>query len=189
MIESINLYLEQLFIAYKTKKNNYNLQESEFEKCTKSTFQSITDLIKQRDKLKANIVHSNSNTNVKIGNYTMTVADAIERKKTIEYTKKNLLNVLRLQRNNVTRDVEAYREKVQNKIDENIRNIFSRDVKPDATTIKPISDSFWASDPVEVYDPLKVDSLIENLENEISDFTSNVDFALSESNSLTQIEC
>jgi hypothetical protein len=176
------------FIVCKTKKSNYSVQESEFDKSTRSTYQSLTDLIKQRDRIKARIVQSNATTVVRIGTDQLTVADAIERKKTIQY-QKSLVECLRLQRNTTTREAEAHKDRVQAKIDENIRNIFSKEFKTDASSIKPITDSIQAADPCEVFDPLKISQLIESLEDEITGFESNVDFALSESNALTQIEC
>lgn len=46
----------------------------------------------------------------------------------------------------------------------------------------------WKNDPVEVYDPINLDKTIEALNAEIEEFNLNVDFALSEINSLTSIE-
>jgi hypothetical protein len=43
------------------------------------------------------------------------------------------------------------------------------------------------SNPIKVFDPLNLDSVIKTLENEIEDFFSNVDDVLSESNDLTKI--
>ena len=40
---------------------------------------------------------------------------------------------------------------------------------------------------IEIFDPLGVEALINALETEIEDFSANVDFVLSESNALTQI--
>ena len=47
--------------------------------------QQIQDLQTHRDKLKSAIVISNANTRVKIAKETMTVAEAIERKKSIKH--------------------------------------------------------------------------------------------------------
>jgi hypothetical protein len=183
------LIKETTFIMCKTKKNNYNVQENEFTKNVSSSYQSVNDLIKQRDRIKAQIVKSNANTSVKICEEVMTVAEAIERKKTIEYTK-TLLNTLKQQRNQVTREAESHRERVQNKIDDNIRQIFSKDTnaKVDPNAIKVISDGMWENDPVTVYDPIKCDKTIEELERYVSTFESNIDFILSESNCTTLIE-
>lgn len=177
------------FILCKTKKSNYNVQESEFNKNVQSTYQSINDLIKQRDKIKAHIVASNAATKVTVCGETMTVAEAIERKNTINYYK-TLMNAMKQQRNRATCDAENHRERVQAKIDENVRQIFSKDGnnKVDQNAIKIISDGMWENDPVNVYDPLKCDKVIEELENYVQEFESNIDFILSESNCVTLID-
>lgn len=178
------------FILCKTKKSNYNVQENEFTKSTHSAYQSINDLIKQRDKIRSNILKSNSVTIVKIGSESMTVSDAIEKKRGIAYYK-TLLTTLRQQRANVTRDSEAHREKVQGKIEESCKMIFSSKdstAKVDPNVIKTISDGMWQNDPVDIYDPIKLDKEIEQLDQMITTFESNVDFVLSESNAMTLIE-
>ena len=72
-------------------------------------------------------------------------------------------------------------------IDDNVRIICGKDGKPDANMITSISEGIAKGDPINIYDPLNVDQVIKNLEREIEDFRDNVDFALSESNAVTQI--
>ncbi len=178
---------DNLWTCYKTKGKNYNLNEDDYKKKTTSEFQSLNDLIKRRNAVKNAIVLSNSIKEVTIGSQTMTVAQAIEYKKIIEY-KKYLLETLKKQRQNVIVESEAHKQKVQYKIDENVRIICGKDAKPDANTIQTISDGISKGDPIEIFDPLNLDQVIKNLEMEIEEFTANVDYALSESNALTQIE-
>lgn len=175
------------FAVCVTKKTNYGVDKNTFTSQTVSSYQSLKDLIARREKLKASIMKSNANTNVKIGTKVMTVSEAIEMKHTIKY-KEELVNVLRRQRAQVTQECESHKAKVKQAIDLNITQICSRDVKPDPSTIQDITDMMWKNDPVEIYDPIGLDKTIESLTTEIEDFKLNVDFALSESNSLTQIE-
>lgn len=53
----------------------------------KAAHQSIMDLIRNRNALKAAIVKSNAITYLEIGDQKMTVAEAIERKNSIQYEK------------------------------------------------------------------------------------------------------
>ena len=85
-------------------------------------------------------------------------------------------------------EVDAHRQKVQTKVDENVRIICGKDSKPDAATLKMVSDGITAGDPIDVYDPLNLDKVIDGMEREIEDFKANVDFVLSESNATTMIE-
>ncbi len=184
----INKTIENgVFITYKTKYKNTRHTEEDFRKSATADYQSIADLINRRDKIKNAIVLSNAKTMVEIAGEMMTVSQAIEYKNTIEYQKTMLAN-MKHQRQMVTIEVDAHRQKVQNKVDENIRIVCGKDAKPDAATLKMITDGIAAGDPIDVYDPLNLDKVIENMERDIEDFTANVDFALSESNAITLIE-
>jgi hypothetical protein len=175
-----------VFITYKTKYKNTRYTEEDFKKSAIADFQSLNDLIKRRDQIKNAIVLSNATTMVEIAGTKMTVSQAIEFKNTINY-KSAMLATLKHQRQMVVVEVDAHRQKVQNKVDDNIRIICGKDAKPDAATLKMVTDGITAGDPIDVYDPLNIDKVIDGLEKEIEDFKANVDFVLSESNATTLI--
>ena len=184
----IRKYTDQTqWIMYKTKNKNSNVSEEEYKKTTQSEFQSLNDLICRRDALKNAIMKSNSVTEVELGGNKMTVAQAIEYKKTIEY-KTKLLDVLRRQRQMVTIEYESHKQKVQAKIDDNVKVICGKDSKPDENVIKSVSEGITKGDPIEIYDPLGLDKVIKEMEMSIENFKANVDYVLSESNALTVIE-
>ena len=174
------------FTSYKTKSRNFGLNAEEFRKSALADFQSINDLISRRDSIKNAIVLSNSTTIVSIAEKQMTVSQAIEFKNTIGY-KELLLLKLKTQRQMVTVESELHRNRVQTKVDDNIRIICGKDVKADASSIQTITDGITKGDPIEIFDPLGIDKVIDTLETEIEDFRANVDFVLSESNALTKI--
>lgn len=174
------------WIIYKTKNKNHNLSEDEYKKNTLAEYQSLTDLISRRDRLKNSIMKSNSVTEVEVGGNKMTVSQAIEYKKIIEYKQKLLLR-LKYQRQQVVVDVESHKQRVQTKIDDNVKVICGKDSKPDENVIKSVSDGITKGDPIEVFDPLGLDKVIKELETGIEDFKANVDYVLSESNALTVI--
>lgn len=175
------------FIMYKTKSKNCHYAEDDFKQSVTSEFQSFNDLVARRDKIKNAIMMSNMTTMVDIAGKKMTVAQAVEFKTTIGY-KTILLETLIKQRQQVTIETETHKQKVQAKIDDNVRIICGKDSKPDANVIQTVSDGIAKGDPIEVFDPLNLDAVIKTLENEIEDFCANVDYALSESNALTKIE-
>ena len=61
------------------------VKKEDFEERAKASYQSVTDLIANRNTLKSAIVKSNAVTEVTINGKTMTVAEAIERKNSIDY--------------------------------------------------------------------------------------------------------
>ncbi len=174
------------WIIYKTKNKNSYDNEEEFKKNVLSEYQSLNDLIIQRDSIKNKILLSNTITKVKINDKEMTVVQAIEYKKTIEY-KMALIEQMKSQRQYVIIESEAHKNRLQNKIDENIRIICGKDTKADATAIQSITDGLTKGDPIEIFDPLNTNKLIKDLETECNNFMANIDFVLSESNAITQI--
>ncbi len=174
------------YIICKTKNKNYQWTEEDFKKQVESEYQSLNDLITRRDRVKNAIVISNSKTEVEVAGRKMTVAQAIEFKNTIVY-KRTILETMKRQRQTATIESESHRQRVQQKIDDNIRIVCGKDTKPDATTIQTITESISKSDPIDIFDPIGLDKVIKELETEIEDFSANIDYVLSESNALTQI--
>ena len=174
------------FILCKTKNRNYQVLEDEFKKNTLAEYQSINDLVLRRAQIKNGIIKSNAKTEVEVAGLKMTVSEAIEYKQVIRY-KQELLEILKRQRQMVTIDSEAHRQRVQAKIDDNIKIICGKDTKADVQTIQSVTDGIMKGDPVEVYDPLNLDKVIKELEVSVENFSANVDYVLSESNALTTI--
>ncbi len=182
----INKSIQSEWTIMKTKHKNAHVQEDHFKKEALSSYQSLMALIERRNAIKTAIAVSNANTKVTIGNQEMSVVRAIDYKNVIEY-KKKLLEELRQQRNDVVCEHENYKERISRRIEENVKIICGRDAKPDANVITSVTETLTKSDPVEIFDPLSLDKLIKELDEEITEFTSNIDFVLSESNALTHI--
>ena len=176
---------EGLFMSFKTKSKNSGITEDEFSRTARDDFDNLIRMIQKRDLIKNLILQSNLVATVTIGGREMSVAAAIEFKNTIEY-KSRLLEVLNRQRQTVLAEQEAHKVRLQAKIDDNVKIICGKE-KPDAGVIATVTDGITKSDPIEVFDPLKLEALIRTLDEEITDFRANVDFALSESNATTQI--
>jgi hypothetical protein len=174
------------WMVTKTKNRNSNLNEEDFKKATLSEYQSLNDLIKRRNQIKNAIVLSNSNTVVEIAGTKMTVSEAIHYKDIIQY-KKNLLEVLKRQKQQCVIEYEQHKQRVQSKIDDNIKVICGANTKPDQSVIQTVTDGITKNDPIDMFDPLKLEQEIKELETSIENFTANVDYVLSESNALTKI--
>lgn len=178
---------EYQFVCVKTKKINSNTDTQAFMSQSVSNLQSVHDLIAYKNRIKTAIMNSNYKTTVKIGKTECSVVDAIEMKNTIHY-REELLNTLRRQREQTHREYDKHKTTVKQSIDANIAQICSRDVKPDIKTIQDLTDMMWKNDPVEIVDGIGIDNVIDTLQNEVDEFLKNIDFVLSESNSITFIE-
>lgn len=160
----------------------------DFTKTTKSEFQQVVDLIAQRDRIKSGVVKSNALTTVTVGSTKLTVAQAIERKASIEF-EKTLLTILRGRLSAMIGHVDNINNQVKSRLDNLLVSTFSKDstkVKPEEfeAVAKPFLDRNEAS----MVDPLNIRAEIERLEKSISAFEEDVDVALSESNAQTLIE-
>jgi hypothetical protein len=158
----------------------------QFENEVRSAYQSVQDLINRRQTIKSAIVDSNAKTVVKIGETEMTVAEAIERKSSIEYDK-TLLGKLKSDYNNTLVQIERHNENVNNKLDKHLETIFGKDGKDKTGEMESVSKAFKAENEAKLVDPLKIKEVIDKLEYEIDEFENECDFVLSESNTITKI--
>jgi hypothetical protein len=153
---------------------------------TENLYQKARDLIDYRKRLKGAIVRSNATTPVNIGGVEYTVAEAIERKNSIKY-EKTLLQTMKQQLGSVTRTVENYNQSVQRKLDNLLQESFKSSQKTNLDEMKNFSETYMRSNRAEVVDPLRLSVKINELEEQILKFESEVDVALSEMNSKTTI--
>jgi len=160
--------------------------KKEFEDVLKANMESITDLMSRRERIKAAVVISNATTDVKIAGDTMKVAEAIERKQYVEL-EKFLLNKMRVDFAGLKNEVEAYRTRLDADVQKMVEQNLGSDKKIDKDTFANISKPFIEANEMKLFDPLNIGKKIEDLEKKIDEFTGEVDFTLSESNSRTEI--
>lgn len=166
------------------------VKKDEFGERAKASYQSVTDLIANRNALKSAIVKSNAVTEVTIADKTMTVAEAIEHKNSIEYDE-TLLSEMKRQYTNATTTVDKENKKVDAQIDKLLETFTGRDSdkKLDKEAMSAISDPYREKNEFEFVDGIgNMYEKIQKLEADIDAFKSNVDTALCVSNSLTMIE-
>ena len=172
------------FIAMKTRKIMF--ETDKFSTSAKASFQSFQDLLTQYNKMKAAIVASNATTIVNIAGKSYSVAEAVERKRSIVF-EKELLDRMKIQYNDVKRRFEAHQLSEQTRVERLLSVELGKDSKTSPETIKILSESFLAENKAEIVDPLHLESLIKSMNNEIELFETTVDYTLSESNGRTMI--
>lgn len=169
------------------KKVNPHCTKEEFELKAKSSFQSITDLIARRGKIKAAVVDSNAKTKLTINGEEMSVAEAIELKTSIDY-EVSLLNTLKSQRNSAQNAAVKNNLALEDRIDKYIESMLGKEAKGKKDDYSEMIEPIRAANEFSLVDPINVDKKIEELENRISGFKSEVDSALQISNCVTWIE-
>jgi lipopolysaccharide export LptBFGC system permease protein LptF len=194
-----NRYTKEVYnlrlVAVKHGKNlrtPYSQYKPEdFEAQAKSDYQSICDLERRISEIKNKIDESNFTTKVTIGDQEMTIIEVLNYKNNILSLKEARLLTLKDLKKRALLDYDKAlsenKAKVENFVsskNSNTANASKSAMELEGETVEAI-EKVWA---VELIDPLKIDKEIESLENEIEVFKHNIDFVLSESNSITTIE-
>lgn len=168
--------------------------EKEFVRDAKASFQKVTDLIGRRKAIKSAVTVSNATQIISFGEgegaTSMTVAEAIEHKNSVEYDTL-LRNKLRDQFQTTTFQVDRMNLEVDNKIQAHIRELQGDKDKghapksEDYEAVEKLYTEKWGA---KLVDPLKASKKVDALTEGIDDFTLNVDVLLQESNAKTVID-
>lgn len=153
-----------------------------------SAYDKIQSEITKRALIKSKIVASNASTKITLGGVEMTVAEAIEMKKSIEM-KAQLKISMQRQLSQANSVVTQQNQKLEQQIEQNLATIYGSDKsKYDATTFETVAKPQRDAKEASLLDPLDLASKIEALTEEISLVETELDFLLSESNARTEIE-
>lgn len=168
---------------------NGKVTKEAFKTNAKASYVSIVDLIKRRTEIKSAIIKSNAKTMVRIAGKDMTVAEAIDRKSSIEY-EKNLLNCLVEQYNMALENVTIHNEAVDESIEQLLITAYGKEGKEKITeaSFSAIANPYREANEYGLVDSLEIDKLIKKMQDDIEAFESEVDTCLQISNSTTFIE-
>ena len=161
----------------------------EFIAQIKSAHQSTVDLIARREAIKCAVVKSNAVTKVTVAGKEYTVAEAIE-------MKNHGMDFIRMLKAKLSSELDrakrlaemANGQNLENRADGYIKNLYgTTDMKNLTEEANAARKTFIEQHTTELVDPLKAADMVTALENQFYDFMSEVDAALSVSNSLTEI--
>lgn len=161
----------------------------EFVAQIKSAHQSTVDMIARREAIKCAVVKSNAVTKVTVAGKEYTVAEAIE-------MKNHGMDFIRMLKNKLSSELDrakrlaemANGQNLENRADGYIKNLYgTTDMKNLTEEANAARKTFIEQHTTELVDPLKAADMVTALENQFYDFMSEVDAALSVSNSLAEI--
>lgn len=167
---------------------------NEFKNSMKSDFQKVSDLIARRNAIKKAVVASNAVTKVKVGDTEYTVATAIEMKNHgMEFKntfKKCLESQYAVAKNELDKNSGDPLEKRAENYVLSVIQAQPKDSKMavDSEAMKNLRAQYIKDNTYDIIDPIDVKDAIEQLDNEISSFITEVDAALSVSNALTVLD-
>lgn len=165
-----------------------HIKLDDFPSRVKECWQSVLSLEVRIDAIKNQIDKSNLVTVIKVGSKEMTVQEAIVMKNSITLKKdrlKRMKHLYQIAINTNEDALEGNRKRIEKMVADNIAvSGGTVDLDFERKAVKQVEDMYS----VKFVDPLSLETIIKQLESEIEEFESNVDYALSESNSQTFIE-
>jgi hypothetical protein len=186
-IEAATNEVSAVWVNRKSNSKINGVEMQEYEKQMQASYDKVVSLIDYRNRIKALVVESNAKTKVIVGKEEMTVAEAIERKQSIQY-EKELLEVMQQQYRSAVNTVAKENDALPAKLETYLVNILGNKEKQSPEEVKLHTETFMKRNEYELIDPMNVKKKIEALNNRIEEFESEVDAVLSESNATTFIE-
>jgi hypothetical protein len=184
-----NLNLVAIKQGEKLRSPNSQYKEEDFIENAKASLQSSEALYKRIIELKTAIDKSNSITIIKIGEKEMTIQEALVLKKYIVLHESQLSTLQRIA-NTARSDFEQANAENQAAIEKMVASTMGKDgteTQRKAAT-EQAEDFIEKTRKVSLVDPCEIDKLVKSLDEEITEFKTNIDYALSESNSVTMVE-
>lgn len=160
--------------------------DDDFKTKLEASLQSVQSLISNRNAIKGAIVKSNATTRVKVGNAEMTVADAIERKNSIK-NEKLLLGKLEGTHASLTQQYTAALAKLEQDATDFVSKTIGNAEKANADEVTKTRQLYMDQQKLRLVTSDKIPNVVNEMRESIQDFETNVDVALSISNSTTKI--
>lgn len=158
-----------------------------FAEEAKANLQSVRDLMERRNRIKSAITASNAVTIVRMEGREMTVAEAIDRRDTGLVYERQLLQTLREQLRQVEQTIETERQDVVRRADSHIEATYGSREQGNADEIEKSRRLFLERLEPNLIDPSNLRQVMTELDETIDMFETEVDFTLSESNTVTKI--
>lgn len=187
--DKISKAIHEKFIISNKKSNEKIGSKSivEYSNELKGNLKKVKDLIENRKRLKSAIVMSNANTNVTIGNNHYCIAEAIERKNFIS-TEEAILSEIKRQYTKEMGKLETENNLLPQKLETYLSSILGDKTQRKVEEVEQYSKAFENKHMYELIDPNNISDYIKQLEESITQFKTEVDYILSESNATTFIE-
>jgi hypothetical protein len=154
----------------------------------KAAKQSFEALIRNYRTLKSAVAMSNAATTIVVGEKTYTIVEAIEEKH-FAVDRLNYLRMIRRSYEQAVATANANNAKVPDGAERFVASLNMSEKNGNSKEdIKKTMDTYIVDNTWELVDPNNVGEWLKEMENEITEFTSNIDFKLSESNATTVID-
>lgn len=171
----------------RSNKKINGISLDEYDRVIQGSYDKVVGLISRRNLIKSAIVESNAKTHVSVAGDILTVAQAIERKASINYDK---ALVARMKKDYlmVTGSINKQNEELPKKLETYLTSILGNKDQAKPEEIEEHTKLFMSRNEWDFIDPLKIKSVVDGMEEKIMAFETDVDSVLSESNAVTFID-
>lgn len=166
--------------------NNPDVTADRADALIKSNWQALQDLIAARDTIRGAVIQANATTTVTLGGKEYTIVQLLDAKAALG-DKKELVKVLKKNQANTNNVFKQQDDIYQQRLGQIRSEALSTGKKQDDESLRTYTAPIDLRMKPGIIDPLKASEIIDKLEEEISDFELNVDYALSEINAITKI--
>lgn len=157
-----------------------------YKKQSQAAIDKISSAMKNLAALKAARNKANTSVVVKIAGKELTIDEALSQKAALPH-KQQLVNVLQSQYNKAEQLVKNADAQIEQKVNQNIAQMFSGTKKATEDEIALIRNTVSKANKQEIVATDGLKTLIDNLKKEIEEFTTEVDFVLSEANATNKV--
>jgi len=162
--------------------------EVEFKKSVKAQFQSLKDLMARRSRIKSALVKANASTTIKVADKKMTIAEAIERKSSISQ-EKELLRFLKAKYTDAHATIEKGNAEMKSQLLKLLEATYAKsETEISKDDYDKVAIPFKENNETKLIDPIGLKAVMEEMEQSIESFETEVDVVLSEANARTMIE-
>lgn len=167
---------------------------NEFKDKMRSSYQKVTDLINRRNAIKRAVVLSNATTKIVVGDTEYTVAEAIEMKNHGMEFKSSFLRTMAYQNQVAQNEINRNSgEAIEKRAEQYVLSVIQAQPKDakmtvDSKAMTALREDYINNNTYDLIDPMNVSMLIQAMTDEINEFNTEIDAALSVSNALTVIE-
>lgn len=167
---------------------------ADYKTAIKAAFQKVNDLINRRNAMKRAVVLSNARTIVDVGSDSYTVAEAIEMKNHGMEHMRTLLQVLTRQYKSAQDTLILNSgDALEKRAESYVLSVIQAQPKDskisiDSEAMKSLRKTYIENNAYDLIDPIDIAKRMEELTDQITQFETEIDAALSVSNALTVIE-
>ena len=159
-----------------------------FKEHVKGKYDSLKDMIDRRCKIVQKIAQSNATTKVTVNGQEMTVAEALEKKNFYKATGKNVLTTFQTVYASSKNKFEQVEANEKSKADQEFEKLIGRDKSVKEEEMRAVRETIDKNHKVTLVDPIEIGKVYEEMSEKNTKFLEDVDIALTESNSKTEIE-